>query len=649
MKKSNRCCLLLMVFLFLSSQSFPATPEDRHLIDSIFESAYSQPNDSLRSVYLRNMFQRNLGKQWTTELLDSALVIAAQGKVHSEEIATCYDYFRHYQYHGDMENMERQFNLIKEYSYRYKDFENYFNAWNILLQSKSAKGDTEYVIMEVDRMKKEAARLKYKNGEYIAQITLAQAYYFSGKAEEAARTYQEVLKYPGVKAKNKILIYGQLANIRLSEGDYEEGLKELKHQRDIIDQLIRENPENQYLHKSHLLEVELSFCRVYLIIENKELLRKHLEEARKYYTDDCFFSYFINYHTNWGGYYYLTKEWDKCFKEFDIALNHFGESQPLYEHFVRKMKAQVVMAAGLARESAEIYRQVAIKGDSLNKEVLRRHEEVHQANYKIQKALFDKEKNKIRHRMAAVIASALILVILLFTIVRALFIQRQLRHSEREIHKALDTITAADKMKERFLQNITYEIRTALNAVVGLSDLLSVEKNLPPEEVQEYSAIIRNNSGKLLLLINNVLDLSRLEAGMMRFNVQPCDAVQLCREAKMMAEMKEGNPLRATFQTELESLSVQADSHWFLRLVSSVLSAPNGYDTPYEVVYTLTKENKNLQIKVQGSLLCQWTGDEQERRIQHEINRLYLHTFKGNYRIVTEAEQEVIVITYPLS
>lgn len=649
MRNKSRLCLSLIIFLVIPSKIFSSVVEEKQLRDSTFKVAYSLSGDSLRSGYLRNVFQRNLGKQWVTELLDSALSISTRERIPSEIVAACYDYFRHYQFQGDTENMEHWFNILKKYSYLYKNFDHYFNAWNAQLQFRSARGDTGYVIIEVNRMKKEAKQTNYKNGEYVAQITLAQSYYFSGNGEGAIDIYQELIKHPELRAREKILIYSQLFNIRIGKGDYNHALKELKCQQEVINQLIRENPENRYLHKSHLLDIELSFCRIYLELEDKEALKRHLEKAKEFYTDDCFFSYYISYHVNRGGYYYLVKKWDKCFKEFDIALNHFEGKQPIYENFVRKMKAQTVMASGDIKGSAEIYKQVALKWDSLNTEVLHRHEEIQQANYKIQKALFDKEENIKQFRLTAIAAASLILIAFIFVIVRAFFIQRQLRHSEQQIRKTLATVIAADKMKELFLQNITYEIRIPLNAVVGLSDLLSTEKDLSPDEIQDYSDIIKNNSGKLLLLINNVLDLSRLEAGMMRFNLQQCDAVQLCREAKMMIEMQDNNPVHITFRTEPESLQIEADSSWFLKLLSSVLSAPNGYNKPCEVTYTLKKEHKNLQITVVGSPLSQWSGDEQGQRIQHEINQLYLETFKGSYQILKREEQEIIVITYPLS
>lgn len=648
--KNILCIYLLWMIIFMSPQKlFSATPEEKELKDSILQIACQMPNDSLRSKYLRNMFQRHIGKEWSKEFLDSALVAASKSHVHSEELATCFDYFRHYQYNGDIGNMEHWFKTIKERSYRFKNYYFYFNTWNVMLQSKSAQGDTEYVIMETKRMEKEAIRLNYNVGIYLSQITLAQAYYFSGKTENAVETYKLVLKNPELTAKNKILVHGQLAVIYQWQGEYKLSIPHLKQQRALIDQLIREDPENRFAYKNTLLENELSFCRMYLDLKLENELKQHLESARKFYVDDCFFSYYIAYHSYWGGYYYMKQDWEKCFKEFDLALGRFQGEQPLYENSIRKMKAHAVMSSGRLKEAAEIYRYAAQMGDSLNREVLKRHEEVHRANYKIQKALLDKEEAIGHYRLIAIAASVLVLVILFFAILRTLRIQSEMRRSEQQTRKALDTVTAANKLKEVFLKNITYEIRIPLNAVVGLSELLSVEKGLTEEEVQEYSTIIKTNSEKLLLLINNVLDLSRLEAGMMRFNVQMNDAVQLCREANMMLEMQEGNTVHAAFQTELETLPFEVDSRWFLKLLSSVLSAPKGYGKEMETVeYTLIKADKELRITVKGSPLCKWTEDEQGQRIQHDINRLYLESFKGSYQLLTAEGEKTIVITYPL-
>ena len=149
-------------------------------------------------------------------------------------------------------------------------------------------------------------------------------------------------------------------------------------------------------------------------------------------------------------------------------------------------------------------------------------------------------------------------------------------------------------------------------------------------------------------MINNILDLSRLEAGMMRFNVQECDAVELCREVKMMVNMQT-KMVNAYFHTDLEILPIQADSRWFLKVLSSLLCVPKLYTGDIcQVEYTLTKEGQYLRITVTGSPLYHIWKDEQEQRILHDINKLCLEAFKGSY-LVSEGEQKVVTITYPLA
>ena len=89
--------------------------------------------------------------------------------------------------------------------------------------------------------------------------------------------------------------------------------------------------------------------------------------------------------------------------------------------------------------------------------------------------------------------------------------------AEQEMREARDKALQADKLKSAFLANMSHEIRTPLNAIVGFSDLLSDTSNFTAEEVTQFIATINKNCGLLLALINDILDLSRIESGTMEF------------------------------------------------------------------------------------------------------------------------------------
>ena len=87
----------------------------------------------------------------------------------------------------------------------------------------------------------------------------------------------------------------------------------------------------------------------------------------------------------------------------------------------------------------------------------------------------------------------------------------ELKETERKLIAARDKAEELDRLKSAFLANMSHEIRTPLNAIVGFSRLMTTTDNREDEKL--YSEIINQNSDVLLQLINDILDLSKIEAG----------------------------------------------------------------------------------------------------------------------------------------
>ena len=104
------------------------------------------------------------------------------------------------------------------------------------------------------------------------------------------------------------------------------------------------------------------------------------------------------------------------------------------------------------------------------------------------------------------------LLMALFYIRHIRKLRSHLKQQGEELFQAKEKAEESDRLKSAFLANMSHEIRTPLNAIVGFSDILANSEEGNKEEKLEYSKIIQNNSQLLLHLINDILDLSRLES-----------------------------------------------------------------------------------------------------------------------------------------
>ena len=93
----------------------------------------------------------------------------------------------------------------------------------------------------------------------------------------------------------------------------------------------------------------------------------------------------------------------------------------------------------------------------------------------------------------------------------------ELEMIKRELQSSKEKAEMSDKLKSAFLANMSHEIRTPLNAIVGFSQLIAESND--EEERKTYYGIVESNNGRLLDLINEILDLSKIESGIIEFTI----------------------------------------------------------------------------------------------------------------------------------
>jgi two-component system, cell cycle sensor histidine kinase PleC len=96
----------------------------------------------------------------------------------------------------------------------------------------------------------------------------------------------------------------------------------------------------------------------------------------------------------------------------------------------------------------------------------------------------------------------------------------------------------ASKAKSEFIANMSHELRTPLNAIIGFSDMLATKTVTSPEKVQQYSSYIKQAAEHLLALINGILDVSKIQAGKLSVDPEPCSLLSILDSTLLITDAK---------------------------------------------------------------------------------------------------------------
>lgn len=174
-----------------------------------------------------------------------------------------------------------------------------------------------------------------------------------------------------------------------------------------------------------------------------------------------------------------------------------------------------------------------------------------------------------------------------------------LLEAERKLMQAKEKAEEASRMKSAFLANMSHEIRTPLNTIVGFSGLL-VDDSTLQEEKAEYTAIIHNSTELLLTLVNDVLDLSRMETGDMNFNMGWYNLDDCCRKALDSIRQRVPEGVGLVFRPAAEPIVLHTDSVRLQQLLTNLLINATKFTREGEISlsYQLQADGRGVAITV---------------------------------------------------
>lgn len=163
-----------------------------------------------------------------------------------------------------------------------------------------------------------------------------------------------------------------------------------------------------------------------------------------------------------------------------------------------------------------------------------------------------------------------------------------------ELIEAKQRAEEADRMKSVFLANMSHEIRTPLNAIVGFSEIIALTED--EVEKAEYLNIIQKNSNLLLQLINDILDLSRIESGKSEMNFQLVEMSGLIDEVEKVHRLKMKTGIRLNAMRPDEEIWIMVDRNRITQVLFNFLS--NAIKNTHEGAITLGLEVCGEWLKV---------------------------------------------------
>ena len=140
---------------------------------------------------------------------------------------------------------------------------------------------------------------------------------------------------------------------------------------------------------------------------------------------------------------------------------------------------------------------------------------------------------------------------------------------EEELRIAKEKAENLDRLKSAFLANMSHEIRTPLNAIVGFSHLIAESDDA--EERKTYYNIVNANNERLLQLINEILDLSKIESGTIEFSFGPASLHNLCREVHDAHIFRTPQGVSLVYESSDESLMIETDKNRVFQVISNLI------------------------------------------------------------------------------
>ena len=430
----------------------------------------------------------------------------------------------------------------------------YFELERILIKSSLFRGEIRMAIAQSDQMYSKARALAYPFGNALALNAMGEVYSYTGRLREAGAAYEESLRLlDGMD--------GEDVHIRMLLVELIDYNLRIRNVNGASRYLARLNlyPEDRLspleLAMRHISNASCQLFKgdlkaaSHCLAQIGQLEAQLIPEIRQYLL-------IID-----ARYLVATGEHEAALTAYNdfLQTEYARINRNIYKEALLE-KADLLVKMGNKEEAYGQYGKVfSYIKTSFEKNYPKEIDRLC-TRFQADQLAYQNERDRIvsmRFYLAGIIVSVLFLIFLLVLGWKKIF---RLKRSQMRQEAMKEKAVQAIQRKNMFLSNMSHEVRTPLNAIVGFSAVLTDEdESFDDESRREFSEIIKVNSFQLLKLINDILDFSDFENDNITFNIRTHDAVKLCNEVveTVMASRKLEVEMR--FDTDLSVLMLDTD------------------------------------------------------------------------------------------
>ena len=430
----------------------------------------------------------------------------------------------------------------------------YFELERILIKSSLFRGEIRMAIAQSDQMYSKARALTYPFGNALALNAMGEVYSYTGRLREAGAAYEESLRLlDGMD--------GEDVHIRMLLVELIDYNLRIRNVNGASRYLARLNfyPEDRLspleLAMRHISNASCQLFKgdlkaaSHCLVQIGQLETQLIPEIQQYLLIRD-----ARYLVATGEHEAALTAYNDFLQTEYARINHNIYKEALLE------KADLLVKMGNKEEAYGQYGKVfSYIKTSFEKNYPKEIDRLC-TRFQADQLAYQNERDRIvsmRFYLAGIIVSVLFLIFLLVLGWKKIF---RLKRSQMRQEAMKEKAVQAIQRKNMFLSNMSHEVRTPLNAIVGFSAVLTDEdESFDDESRREFSEIIKVNSFQLLKLINDILDFSDFENDNITFNIRTHDAVKLCNEVVETVMVSRKLEVEMRFDTDLSVLMLDTD------------------------------------------------------------------------------------------